>query len=176
MGLPPGVLPWCGQRFERKGSRARADMGGGADHGAPRAAGVDSVPHHRAVGRALRFGTKILPIGAPCLCRRKGSRHDSQTSLGTKVLGRQSVLRRGSSALAAGEKTLSTIPTGMLLLAHPGSQGSDQIVHVLELGSSRRALHVCPVVANCCRQRLGRTVPCCTGQRSTRVVEGGAER
>lgn len=103
----------------------------------------------------------------------KESRHDLESSLGTRVPGSQAVLKRGSSALAAGEKTLSTISTGMLLLGRPSSQGSDQMVHLLELGSSRRALHVWPVGANCCRQRLGRTVPCCTGQGSTRVVEEG---
>lgn len=80
---------------ERKGSRARADMGGGADHGAPGGRPgtnrADSAPHLRAVGRALRFGTKILPIGHQvCAVGRGLSRHDSQSSLGTKVRpGRQ---------------------------------------------------------------------------------------
>lgn len=53
------------------------------------------------------------------------------------------------------EDPFLTIQTGMLLLGRPSSQGSDQMVHLLELGSSRRALHVWYVVANCCRQKMG---------------------
>lgn len=65
------------------------------------------------------------------------------------------------------------ITTGILLLECPSSQGSDQIVHVLELGSSRRALHVCPVGANCSRERLGRTVPFLYGAK---IDAGGGGR
>lgn len=98
-----------------------------------------------------------------CLCRRKGVL--SRLTVESGYQGTRSSVSPQARLLGASSRRKDplTTPTGMLLLGHPSSQGSDQIVHVLELGSSRRTPHVCAVVANCCRERLGRTVPCCTG-------------